>query len=74
MAEAALPSGTVTFLVTDIVGWLQLVREVGAETAGLVLDEYEHILRAATEEEGGRVLELAGDSFICRLHQSDGTL
>ena len=48
-------------------------REVGAETAGLVLDEYEHILRAATEEEGGRVLELAGDSFISAFTRATGS-
>ena len=63
-AEAVLPSGTVTFLVTDIVGWTKLVREVGGETAGLVLEKYEQILRDATEQVGGHVLELAADSFI----------
>lgn len=63
-AEAALPSGTVTFLVTDMVGSAKLVREAGSETAGLVLDEYERILRDATEHAGGHVFEVAGDSFI----------
>jgi class 3 adenylate cyclase len=63
-AEAALPSGTVTFLVTDIAGLTKLVREAGGEIAGLVLEEYERILRDATEQAGGRVLEVAGDSFI----------
>jgi class 3 adenylate cyclase len=63
-AEAALPSGTVTFLVTDIVGSTRLVREAGGETAGLVLEEYERILRDATEQAGGHVFEVAGDSFI----------
>ena len=44
----------------------------GAETAGLVLDEYEHILRAATEEAGGRVLEVAGDSVIAAFVRATG--
>ena len=63
-AEAALPSGTVTFLVTDIVGSTKLIREAGGETAGLVFEEYERILRDATEQAGGHVLEVAGDSVI----------
>ncbi len=63
-AEAALPSGTVTFLVTDIVGSTKLIREAGGETAGLVLEEYERILRDATEQAEGHVLEMAGDSLI----------
>ncbi len=63
-AEVALPSGTVTFLVTDIAGSTKLIREAGSETAGLVLEEYERILRDATEQAGGHVLEVAGDSLI----------
>jgi len=44
--EAAMPSGTVTFLVTDIVGSMKLLRKIGAERYALVLDAYEETLRA----------------------------
>jgi class 3 adenylate cyclase len=73
-AEAALPSGTVTFLVTDIDGSTKLIREAGGDIAGLVFEEYERILRVTTEQAGGHVLEVAGDSLIAAFARATDAL
>jgi YVTN family beta-propeller protein len=58
-----LPSGTVTFLFTDIEGSTQLVRQLGAGYAE-VLAEHQRILRAAFAAHGGREVDTQGDSFF----------
>ena len=58
-----LPSGTVTFLLTDIEGSTRLLRE-NRSTYGEILDEHRRILRAAFEANGGREIDTQGDSFF----------
>jgi class 3 adenylate cyclase len=58
-----LPSGTVTFLFTDIEGSTRLLRESRAEY-GRILAEHGEILRAAFETHGGREIDTQGDSFF----------
>ena len=60
---AELPTGTVTFLFTDIEGSTKLLQELGRRYSG-VRDEHASILRRAIEAEGGRELSTAGDSFF----------
>ena len=58
-----LPTGTVTFLFTDIEGSTQLLRRLGASYAGL-LAEHQEIVRAAIAAHGGREVDTQGDSFF----------
>jgi class 3 adenylate cyclase len=58
-----LPTGTVTFLFTDIEGSTRLLQELG-EGYARVRDEHAAIIRRALEAEGGRELSTAGDSFF----------
>src|SRR5262245_25534309 len=60
---SALPTGTVTFLFTDIEGSTQLLRRLGPTYAGL-LSEHQEIVRAAVAAHGGREVDTQGDSFF----------
>ncbi len=60
---AALPTGTVTFLFTDIEGSTLLVREQGAAWPAL-LARHGEIMRAAIERHGGVEVGTEGDSFF----------
>jgi YVTN family beta-propeller protein len=62
-AMAELPSGTVTFLFTDIEGSTRLVKELGPRYAD-VRAEHQRILRAAFAAHGGREVDTQGDSFF----------
>jgi predicted ATPase/class 3 adenylate cyclase len=58
----APPTGTVTFLFTDIEGSTRLwERDAGAMQAAL--DRHDAILRKAIGEHGGRVFKTVGDAF-----------
>src|SRR5437763_9885211 len=59
----ALPSGTVTFLFTDIEGSTQLLKPLGP-LYGDALAEHQRILRAAFAAHGGREVDTQGDSFF----------
>ena len=56
------PSGTVTFLFTDIEGSTRLWDEHPGEMAG-VLADHDRLVREAVEGRGGRVFSTAGDAF-----------
>jgi len=58
-----LPSGTVTFLFSDIEGSTRLVKQLGGRYAG-VLAEHQRILRSAFGAHGGREVDTQGDSFF----------
>jgi class 3 adenylate cyclase len=60
---AELPSGTVTFLLTDIEGSTRMLHELRDRYGG-VLETHARILRAALEEHGGREIDTQGDSFF----------
>jgi class 3 adenylate cyclase len=60
---SALPSGTVTFLFTDIEGSTELIRRLG-DRYGEVLGEQRRILRATLGESGGREVDTQGDAFF----------
>ncbi len=63
MTNSALPSGTVTFLFTDIEGSTRLVRELGPKWRP-VLEEHNRILREAIGEQGGVAVRTEGDSMF----------
>jgi class 3 adenylate cyclase len=60
---AELPSGTVTFLFTEIEGSTQLVKRLRGAYAQVLL-EHQRLLRAAFEEGGGREIDTQGDAFF----------
>ncbi|HSS61260.1 MAG TPA: adenylate/guanylate cyclase domain-containing protein [Candidatus Limnocylindrales bacterium] len=60
----SLPTGTVTFLFTDIEGSTRLMQELGDEYVQAQLTHHE-ILRAAFKSGDGRELRTEGDSFFC---------
>lgn len=60
---ADLPSGTVTFLFTDIEGSTRLLQQLGDQYAGLLADQ-QQILRAACAANNGSVVGSQGDSFF----------
>src|SRR5439155_26480504 len=57
------PSGTVTFLFTDIEGSTPLLRRL-RERYGEVLETHGRLLRAAFEDAGGQEIDTQGDSFF----------
>ncbi len=58
-----LPTGTVTFLFTDIEGSTRLLDELGDRYAE-VLAEHHRLMRAAFEPCGGVEVDTAGDAFF----------
>lgn len=60
---AELPTGTVTFLFTDIEGSTQLLHQLGAEYAS-VLNDQKQLLRSAFAARNGVEVDNQGDSFF----------
>src|SRR4051794_2583739 len=63
-ASTALPTGTVTFLFTDIEGSTRLLKHLGRDRYGEVLATHNRLLRAAFSESGGIEIDTKGDSFF----------
>jgi predicted ATPase/class 3 adenylate cyclase len=61
---AALPTGTVTFLFTDIEGSTRLVEEIGAARYGEILESHRRLLRDAVERHGGLEFGSEGDAVF----------
>jgi YVTN family beta-propeller protein len=59
-----LPSGTVTFLFTDIEGSTRLLRALGRERYAQALADQERLLRTAFSRSGGREIDTQGDAFF----------
>ncbi len=59
-----LPTGTVTFLFTDIEGSTALLQHLGDQRYAGVLAEHRHILRAAFQAGGGHEIDTQGDAFL----------
>jgi predicted ATPase/class 3 adenylate cyclase len=64
VVRADLPSGTVTFLFTDVEGSTRLLHELGAETYAEVLVQHRRLLREAFSAQGGVEVDTQGDSFF----------
>jgi predicted ATPase/class 3 adenylate cyclase len=58
-----LPSGTVTFLFTDIEGSTRLLQHLGEKYATLLADQ-QQLLRQVFETNNGSVVDTQGDSFF----------
>jgi predicted ATPase/class 3 adenylate cyclase len=59
-----LPSGTVTFLFTDVEGSTRLLHELGPESYGAALGEHRRLLRDAVAASGGVEVDTQGDAFF----------
>ena len=64
MADRVLPTGTVTFLFSDMEGSTQLVQDVGPEVFTRVLEQHNAILREAFARHDGVERGTQGDSFL----------
>jgi class 3 adenylate cyclase len=61
---ADLPSGTVTFLFTEIEGSTRLLIDLGRETFSRCLAEHDGLIREAIAGAGGLVVRPEGDAFF----------
>jgi predicted ATPase/class 3 adenylate cyclase len=59
-----LPSGTVTFLFTDVEGSTKLLHELGAEDYAEKLAEHRRVVREACTARGGVEVDTQGDAFF----------
>jgi len=59
-----LPTGTVTFLFTDVEGSTRLLNELGAEAYDEALAEHRRRLRGAFARRGGVEVDTQGDAFF----------
>jgi predicted ATPase len=62
--RADLPTGTVTFLFTDVEGSTKLLHELGAEGYAEALAEHRRVIRDACAAEGGFEVDTQGDAFF----------
>ncbi len=69
-----LPSGTVTFLFTDIEGSTKLLHALGAEAYGDALAEHRRVLRGAFRAHGGVEVDTQGDAFFVAFPTARGAL
>lgn len=61
---AELPTGTLTFLFTDIEGSTRLLREASSRYAAL-LERHNALIREAVDRHGGMEVRTEGDAFFC---------
>ncbi|MFN2488903.1 MAG: tetratricopeptide repeat protein [Actinomycetota bacterium] len=59
-----LPTGTVTFLFTDVEGSTRLLDELGAESYATAVAEHRRLLREAFARHGGVEVDTQGDAFF----------
>jgi class 3 adenylate cyclase len=68
-----LPSGTVTFLFTDVEGSTELLQRVGAGY-GDVIDEHRRHVRTAVAEHGGEIVDARGEEFFVAFADAAGAV
>jgi predicted ATPase/class 3 adenylate cyclase len=69
-----LPTGTVTFLFTDVEGSTRLLDELGAEAYGEVLVQHRRVIRDACTSEGGVEVDTQGDAFFFAFPTAPGAV
>ena len=74
MTRPDLPSGTVTFLFTDVEGSTRLLHELGAEGYAEALAEHRRLIREACASEGGVEVDTQGDAFFFAFPTAHGAL
>ena len=74
MPRTDLPSGTVTFLFTDVEGSTRLLHELGTEAYAEALAEHRRLIRDACAAEGGVEVDTQGDAFFFAFPSAPGAL
>ena len=69
-----LPTGTVTFLFTDVEGSTKLLHSLGADEYADALAEHRRLIRAACAAEGGVEVDTQGDAFFFAFPTAPGAL
>ena len=69
-----LPTGTVTFLFTDIEGSTTLLQRLGDRRYADVLAEHQQLLRDALAEGHGQEIDTQGDAFLVAFSRARGAL
>jgi class 3 adenylate cyclase len=69
-----LPSGTVTFLFTDVEGSTRLLHDLGADAYADALGEHRRILRGGFTANGGVEVDTQGDAFFVAFRSAPGAL
>ena len=69
-----LPTGTVTFLFTDVEGSTRLLHKLGSEGYAQALAEHRRILRDAFAAHGGVEVDTQGDAFFVAFPTAPGAL
>src|SRR2546427_9041349 len=69
-----LPTGTVTFLFTDVEGSTRLLHELGGDEYADALAEHRSILRQAFGAHGGVEVDTQGDAFFVAFPTAPGAL
>jgi predicted ATPase/class 3 adenylate cyclase len=72
--RSELPSGTVTFLFTDVEGSTRLLHELGAEGYAEALAEHRRVVREAFAAQGGVEVDTQGDAFFVAFPTAPGAL
>jgi predicted ATPase/class 3 adenylate cyclase len=69
-----LPSGTVTFLFTDVEGSTKLLDELGATRYAEMLAEHRRVIRESCSRHGGVEVDTQGDAFFFAFPTAPGAL
>ncbi len=69
-----LPTGTVTFLFTDVEGSTSLLHELGAEVYAVALADHRRVIREACAANGGVEVDTQGDAFFFAFPTAPGAL
>jgi len=72
--RSELPSGTVTFLFTDVEGSTKLLHEVGSDQYAKMLAEHRTLVREACSAQGGVEVDTQGDAFFVAFPTAPGAL
>jgi predicted ATPase/class 3 adenylate cyclase len=74
MADNRLPTGTVTFMFTDIEGSTVMVRRFGDAGYSRILERHNEIIRASLNSNGGLEVATEGDSFFAVFSDPAGAI
>src|SRR6476659_6122359 len=69
-----LPTGTVTFLFTDVEGSTRLLHELGADVYAEALAGHRKVIREASARENGVEVDTQGDAFFFAFPTAPGAL
>jgi predicted ATPase/class 3 adenylate cyclase len=74
MVDNNLPTGTVTFMFTDIEGSTVMVRQFGDTGYSRILERHNEIIKASLDSNGGLEVATEGDSFFAVFSDPAGAI